>query len=171
MDTYSIIAQGFGILGMIMGFISFQCKKLRNYYIFYGLLSVGFTINFLMLGAYTACLSNIVAISRSIFLAKGGVFTKKPFMWGLIVLGIIIGAFTWDGIYTVMLVVAISATTYTQYTGKENVIKPAQLFCISPLWLIHNICKFSIGGIICEIFNMISVVIYYARTRKLKIAK
>lgn len=171
MDTYMIIAQGFGILGMIMGFTSFQCKKMRNYYIFYGLLSTFFTINFLMLGAYTACLSNFVAISRSIFLAKGGVFKKKVFMWGLIILGIVIGAFTWDGIYTVMLVVAISATTFTQYTGKEDIIKPAQLFCISPLWLIHNIFKFSIGGIICEIFNMTSVIIYYARTRNFKKSK
>lgn len=169
MDLYFIIAQGFGILGMIMGFISFQCKSVRNYYVFYGLLSVGFTINFLMLGAYTACLSNIVAISRSIFLAKGGVLAKKPFMWGLIILGIILGALTWDGIFTVMLVIAITATTITQWTGKENIIKPWQLFCISPLWLIHNIFKFSIGGVICEIFNMLSVIIYYMRTRNLKI--
>jgi hypothetical protein len=41
-----------------------------------------------------------------------------------------------------------------------------QLGVTSPCWLVHNIMVFSIGGIICEVGNMISTVVSIFRFRK-----
>ena len=56
--------------------------------------------------------------------------------------------------------------TFSMWYGSDNAIRWVQLGAISPFWLVNNIwISFSIGGIICEVFCMVSTVIYLLRQR------
>ena len=48
--------------------------------------------------------------------------------------------------------------------GKK--IRYFQVSALSPAWLIHNIFNFTLGGILAEIFNMISAVVSIVRFGK-----
>lgn len=45
-------------------------------------------------------------------------------------------------------------------------IRYFQITLMSPAWVVHNIFNFSLGGILCEAFNMISTIISFVRYRK-----
>jgi hypothetical protein len=47
-----------------------------------------------------------------------------------------------------------------------RVIRRAQLFVISPLWIVNNIFYASIGGVVCELFNIVSVLVSFLRFSK-----
>ena len=45
-------------------------------------------------------------------------------------------------------------------------IRYFQVTLMSPAWIVHNIFNFSLGGILCESFNMISTIISFIRYGK-----
>jgi len=54
--------------------------------------------------------------------------------------------------------------TFSMWYGSDNAIRWVQLGLISPLWLVNNIfISLSIGGIICEVFCMVSASVYLVR--------
>jgi hypothetical protein len=53
--------------------------------------------------------------------------------------------------------------TLAMWSRNGKTIRVLQLFCVSPLWLIHNIFVFSIGGILCEVFNLGSIIVSLIR--------
>ena len=66
----------------------------------------------------------------------------------------------------ILIIVAQWVDSVGMWTNNFRNIRYCQLFAISPTWLIHNILVFSIGGIITEIFTIISTVIALLRFRK-----
>ena len=52
------------------------------------------------------------------------------------------------------------------WLGNGRHIRIFQFWLMSPSWIVHNIFNFSLGGIICECFNMISSVIALVRYKK-----
>ena len=42
----------------------------------------------------------------------------------------------------------------------------AQIAMISPIWIVNNVYYGSIGGVVCELFNMLSVLVSFLRFRK-----
>lgn len=65
-----------------------------------------------------------------------------------------------------MILAAQLAGTVVFWRNNAKHIRIYQLTVGSPFWLIHNIINFSIGGIITEVFNLISTAISMLRFRK-----
>ena len=65
-----------------------------------------------------------------------------------------------------MVLSAMLVSTHVMWKNDGNVIRKAQFFFVSPMWLINNIIVFSLGGIICESLNMLSIIVSYIRFRK-----
>lgn len=163
MDIYEIIAQGIGILGMACNVLSFQAKK--NFWLFmlqcFG--TAFFTVNFFMLGSNAAAYLNILAFVRCLFLL-GAEKTRKPYWLALLlILNIAVVCFSYAGIPSLIILIAQLAQTATHWTDNGKIIRITQLFCCSPLWLAHNIIIFSIGGILCEAFVIVSTIVSIVR--------
>ena len=64
--------------------------------------------------------------------------------------------------------IAQAAGTLSMWTRNGKTIRVAQLAVVSPFWLLYDalIPTPSIGGILCEVFNMISVVVSFIRFKK-----
>ena len=170
MDTIEIIAQTVGIFGMIANFVSFQQKKQKSVVFFQFFSALLFGINYFMLGAYMGALLNAFGVIRAIvflnreklkadhpawlvffILAFGGsypllftVFGKEPSVKNLI-------------IELLPVIAMILATISYRFTRAKD-IRRFGVFS-SPMWLIYNCFCFSIGAILSEILNLISIII------------
>ncbi len=158
-----IIAQIIGILGTCAAFISFQLKENKKFFILQATSGLLFAVNFLLLGAYTGCLLNFINIFRGAVMAGGKKMHKLPWLIAILFLYTAATVFTFDGIFSVVALVAQLVGTLAMWSKNGKTIRFLQLFCVSPMWLIHNIFVFSIGGIICEVFNMGSIIVSLIR--------
>lgn len=172
MEYVKIISQVFGIFGLIFSALSYQERNNKKFFIEQALAGLMFFINFALIGAVSAALFNMTNLVR------GAIFSKKEKkMWNLIAIA---------GLYTICFVfslsfiidnpfqVFLSSLTYLtlemmtvlMWIGNGKHIRYGQFFVSSPSWIIHNIFNFSLGGIMCEVFMMASVVVSFIRFRK-----
>lgn len=164
-----IIAQILGIIAMCLNVAVFVMKKQKTMIIIQFIASVLFATNMLLLGALSGGLMNGAAIVRGIvFMNKRRLGNRKwLFTGGLI------------GIYIVLYILGFAV--FGKSAEVRNIIieflplfamimmtigfaadsaRKTRIFGLinSPPWLVYNIINFNVGGIICEIFCMISVV-------------
>lgn len=172
MDVKDIIAQSFGIIGLIIIVYSFQCKKNKNFFLMQGAGSLMFFVNFIMIGAYAGALFNLTNLVRGLLFSKNG---KK--VWKLVVVECL---YTACYIFSVMLIrgdwfkIFISTLPYVtlvimsvlMWLGNGKHIRYFQFWLMSPSWIVHNIFNFTLGGILCETFNMVSVIVSFIRYGK-----
>ncbi len=172
MKPIEIIAQAFGIVGMVIIIASFQAKKNKLFFVMQGVGSFMFFINFLLIGAYAGALFNLTNLVRGLLFSKN---TKKT--WKLIVTEILYSGcfafsliFIWGDMWQIFLsalpCAALLVMSVIMWNGNGKVIRYAQVSFMSPAWIVHNIFNFTLGGLICESFNMVSSVIALIRYRK-----
>ncbi len=168
-----IIAQILGIFGMLIIIPSFQCKKNSTFFIMQGTGGFMFFLNFMLIGAYGGAFFNLCNLIKGLLFAKD---TKR--LWKLIVVeACYVSCFVFsiflDPTPTQIILVAIPcaallANSVFMWLGNSKHIRYSQITFLSPAWIIHNIFNFSLGGLICETFNMISSLIYLIRMKKEK---
>lgn len=189
-----IIAQIIGIFACAFVTLSYQCKSNRNLYLCQTLGSAMFALNFIllgiaaagdptkMLGSFTSGFMNFISIIRMFILFKGDKYKKKwvyntiqllfiGFTGLSIGISFIIGFESKEKIFLGLLtsafvLVAQLVGTYAMWKNDGTIIRKLTLFCVSPLWLANNIIVFSLGAIICEALNMISIIVSFIRYRK-----
>ena len=161
-----ILAQIIGILGTCAAFISFQLKENKKFFILQATSGLMFSLNFLLLGAPTGCVLNLINIYRGAVMAGGKRLHKLPFLISIQAIYIIATVFTYTNIFSVIALTAQLIGTFAMWSGSGKTIRILQLFCVSPLWLVHNIFVFSIGGIVCEVFNIGSIIVSLIRFGK-----
>ena len=168
----NVIAQLLGIFGMLAAMLSYQCKKNKNYFIWQGLSGAFFSAQFILIGAWAGLIFNAYNIVRAVVYQS-----KKAKSVGCIIcLEILVVAaaalsvlafkeawwlvlFTW---------IAQATGTFAMWTRDGKKIRISQLAVVSPFWLLYDLLipVPSIGGILCEVFNMASVVISFIRFKK-----
>ena len=161
-----VLGQLVSILAMMGIILSFQCKSNRKLIIVMGLGAFLFALSYFLLGQPSAALFNIIAFICSVACLKEKL--KNKFVFGFIFLLYALAAcYTFEGWWSIVLMLAEVAASYSIMFGTGTFIRNARLFFISPVWLINNtlVC-FTIGGTICEIITMASVVISFVRFRK-----
>lgn len=166
------IAQGFGLIGLGIVVYSFQCKANKNFFLMQGLGSLMFFVNFLLIGAYAGAFFNLTNLFRGLLYSKDA---KK--IWKLVLIELLYTlsfAFSvylvwgdWFGVFIAALpYVTLLIMSVLMYNGNGKHIRYFQFTLMSPSWIVHNIFNFSLGGIICESFNMISVIVSLVRYGK-----
>ena len=158
-----IISQGFGILGASLNIISYQAKSTKMLIFCQFLGSSFFLFNYLMLGAYTGCFMNGMAVLRALIFLGGAKTRKIPVLILLNVLLIGGTYFTWEGFLSLFPLIAMIAITFAMYFGSGKLIRMTQLFAASPLWLVYNACCGTIGGTVCEVFMIVSTAVSFIR--------
>ncbi|MBE6733393.1 MAG: YgjV family protein [Ruminococcaceae bacterium] len=165
-----LIAQGFGIFGMLMNVLSYQCKTQRKVIFMQLFGSMFFAINFYMLGAYMGALLNAIGVVRAVIYSNKNFFKaeKRFWLYGFTVLYIIsyfsvFAVFKKEVTVLNLLVellplIAMIAATISFSKKDASVVRKYGLIS-SPCWLIYNCVNFAIGAIFCEIFILTSIII------------
>ncbi len=167
-----ILGQGISVVAMALIILSFQCKKQSMFYVMQMSGNVVFAISFLLLGNVAASLLNLMGLFRGMIMLLP---KEKRKIWHLVLINaLFVGAAVFagtvggDGFYCLVPFAAQTVGTFSMWFGNDRSIRWVQLCVISPLWVINNtpLISFSLGGICCEAFSMISTVIYLLRTKK-----
>ena len=143
MLTKEFIGQLFGIVGLLMFVLSFQCKE-----------------------------------NKKLILVRGPLYMKKDNkIWKPVVVEIL---FTIAYVYSLSLVkdsllqivlttlpyLSLLVMSVLMWKDDGKKIRIFQTVALSPSWLIHNIFNFTLGGILAEIFNIISAVVSLIRFKE-----
>ncbi len=114
---------------------------------------------------------NVVAIFRGLIFAARDRF-KSP-VWHVLLQVLFTGSCVASFLFfgerwwiALLLAVALCGGTLVMWGRDGKKIRLAQFFMISPLWIVNNAYYGSIGGIVCEVFNMSSVLVSFIRFRR-----
>lgn len=169
MSTYSIIAQALGIIAMALIILSFQAKKQKVLILTHFFGCAFFVANFIMLGAITGAFLNIIGVVRAVIYSNKDKF-KNMKVCNIIFCTLYIVAYaltftifgkevnSYNLIVEILPVVGALSTTIAFSMPSAAAVRKAA-WINSPAWLIYNSLNFSIGGILCEVFSIISVII------------
>lgn len=155
-----IIIQALGGLGVIASIIAFQTKKHNQILWFKTLNEFLFAIQYVLLGAYTGMAMNLVGCVRNIIFTKQVEKNKKTTLSAIIlcVMFTVFGIATWQGFKSLLIVLAKVLSTVA-YSNKNTTFVRAVILFTSICWLIYNAYVFSIAGVLCEAFTIISVMV------------
>lgn len=175
METFAQILSILSCAGIIF---SFQLKNNRHLFLVQTFAALGFGISYLLLGALDGFLINAVAFTNTTVLLYKKL-RKKPILIAICAAFPIISivtALTYNGVWDTTKIlevafsflIAIAQIFYTITTWGDNgrKIRTVRVFLVTPAWLGYNIVVSSIGGIICEAFNVISIIISFIRYGK-----
>ena len=170
MDTYDIIAQTIGIIAMALNILSFQQKVQRNIIIMQFFGASLFAVNMFMIGATVGGFLNLLGAFRAIVFANKQKFRADKIIWvhffNVMYLVSYILTFAVFGkertlinfIIEFLPIIGMVASGIGFYLSEAKTVRKLGLVS-SPSWLVYNICNMAVGGIICEILAMFSIVI------------
>lgn len=167
-------AQAVGIVAMFFFIFSYQQKNAKSIITWQMIGTLLFTINFFLLGEYLGAILNFIGFVRAVlFLQKKKLHTDS--------IGWLIGfTLAYLGAYALTFTVFGTEPTlpnfllqccpvlgmFFQHLGLRNEdTKKIRAFCLvgSVAWLIFNCVVFALGALLCEAFNIISILIAFAR--------
>lgn len=162
-----IVGQGFGILAIILGFLSYQVHTQRQILLMQSAVALVFCIHYGLIGAYSALAMNGVNIVRNIaydYRTRKGIKTRLiPILF--VAIQALMCAITWDGWFSIFVLLGIGINTYCMsFADPQNVRK--SILVTSPLVLTYDIFVRSVGGGIYESIALISAAIGILRFRK-----
>ena len=161
-----LLGQSIGIIAMVAIILSFQCKSNRSLVVVMGIGALLFAVSYLLLGQPSAAMFNIISVICTIACLKDNL--KNIFIFGFVALLYLVATcFTYDGWWSLVLMVAQMAGSYSIMFRSGVFIRNMRFFFVSPVWLVNNtVMCFTIGGIACEVITMMSVIVSFIRYRK-----
>ncbi len=165
-----IFAQVIGIIAMIIGSLSLQSKTQKGIARLQACSTCLFTIHFALIGAFMGAILNFLGMLRAL------VFSKRDKKWAMhpiwVVIFILLFSLSYFLPFTlfnkpltlfniIIEAIVVIAMIVSTFGLKQQEAKKVRIYTLigCPLWLIYNICNFSIGGILAECFNITSIII------------
>ena len=179
METLEIIGQVFGIIGMLFMISSYQVKGQRGLIFVQLFGALFFFLNFLLLGiasgmVLAGMILNFIGILRCIVFSNKEKFHAKNIWW---LIGFVTSYFiAYALIFTVLgtepsvenlliellPVIGMTSSNISYYKDDARSVRLLG-FIASPSWLIYDIFRPSIGGILTEVFSLVSITIALIR--------
>ena len=160
MNFITLLGQIFGIIAVILGFVSYQMNTQKKILIAQTATALTFCIHYLLIGATSGLVMNILAIFRNLayYNRDKKIFSgKKCPIFFAVVMGIA-GLLSWQDYYSIFVVVGLVINTLCFSLPNPQSIRKS-ILVTSPLVLIYDIFVLSIGGAIYESVAIISSVI------------
>ncbi len=166
-----IFAQIVGIVAAALNISSFQCKTKNRIILIQLFGGAFFTVNFMLLGATTGAIMNVLAMVRALlFLYKDKLKLNDKILVGSLIAAFVVSyilAFTALGveptaknfILEALPIIGMSAATVSFNMKNAAAVRLIGITLSSPSWLIYNIFVGSIGAILCEAFSIASIAI------------
>ena len=160
-----------GYVGTACALLSYQCKKNQSYFLLQMGCAIAFAVQFFLLNTWVGMMLNVFGILRGVMLALGDkckhpvhlILTEVCFLCACLSAPLFFGEKWW---MAGIMLIAQGVGTLAMWTRNGKTIRLAQISVVSPIWIVHNVYYFSIGGILCECFNIASVIVSFIRFKK-----
>ena len=163
-----IVAQIIGLIAFVVSLIAYHKKDKKtilNNMVTSNILNL---IHYLLLGAFSGCITKLLAIFRDYFIIlkeKNKKLSNSIYLIVFIILYIIATIFTYNGILSILPLVAAIIYIIFIWNGNEVIIKKTAFFCYF-LWLIYNIFVLSVAGIVSNVISILSTLIAILNAKK-----
>ena len=162
-----ILGQTLGIIATLITALSYQANTKRKLLFIQSVATLCTCISYLLLGATSGFALNIVCLIRNVcfYFQKEG---KTPIYIStsiFVVMMGILGAMSWQGPISLLIIVALAANTFFLSLGKPQMLRYS-ILVTSLMVLIYNIYALAIGGILNESIAILSAFIGIIRFRK-----
>ena len=166
-----MIAQGLGLIAVIITFISFQASSQKRILMLQVISSTIFAIGYFILGKFTGAVINLIAVVRNIlFYNKENKYIAK-LGWGvpiiLAVAMVIAGIFAWTDWYSILFIVELAVNTIC-FAVPDAQFMRKNILVTSPLVLVYNIFARSVPGVFNETIALVLSIIGIIRHAKNK---
>lgn len=174
MSGVEIAGQLIGIAAMLFLIFSFQFKRNRSHFLMQAAGSLLFCLHYALLGGFGGLAMESLNLTRAVILLGGEKTHRRPVLIlqlaaavGLTALIIALsepGPARWLGLFPC---IAQTSNLLGSWEGRPQKIRLVQLCAVSPAWMLYNclLTPPSVGGILCESFNILSVLVYFFRVR------
>ena len=165
-----ILGQIISVIGMVLTILSFQMKTRKQILVMQTVGSSFFLLSYLMLGSWTGvCLNGVFLVRNIVFYFGKDKAWARSKLWlpVLLVAAVAAGAVGYHSWLDILPIIGSIFGTFALYMTDENMLRLLKLGD-SPCWLIYNCTVPSTGGIICEVFNIISIIVGLIRYKKPK---
>ena len=133
----SYLTQTVGFAALLLNLLAYQCKNGRRLILMQLGSNITYVIHFLMLGAYTGCLS------ISVMMLSNGLLSLQRFSWA--------PWSSWRGWRPILCVLFVAAAAVT-WQGPLSL-----LAVVSPCWLFYDACVGSWSGVVDETLGILSL--------------
>ena len=167
---YDLIAQAIGLVAMAFIVLSFQQKTPRRAIVFQMLGCILFSVNFGMLGALVGMCLDIIGTFRALVYSNREKFHADHPGWLVFFILLYLISYVLNftlfgveftlgrGALELLPVIGMTATTISFRLQNTKLIRLFG-FISSPCWLTYNLVNMAVGGVICEVFSLCSIVI------------
>lgn len=138
---YFFIAQGVGVIALIIGIIMFQLNKRRDILWLQTIYNLLYGVQYLLLGSLNSFFMCIIGAARGIVFSFDSKFSKKVNVYILIsfiILATVVSLFNWNGILSLLGCIGTIVSTVAIWQKNEKRIRI--LYLISAIvWLLHDV--------------------------------
>ncbi len=167
MEWTTLLGQIFGLIAVLLGFLSFQMKEQKPLLIVQTATSLAFVIHYLFIGAYSGMLVNVLGIFRNLayYHRDKPLFSGKKCPIFFAVLIGLSGLLSWQGYYSLFVILGVGINTLClAFTDTQKT--RASILVSSPLVLVYDLFVGSIGGVVYESVVIVSSIIGIVRYKK-----
>jgi len=167
-DSAFILAQIIGFFGTVCIFTSYQAKTTKKICLIQALAGVFFFLQFMVLGAYTGAVLNLLSLVRSLVYGSGKKWVQHPLCPIIFaLLNAAVTAIFWQGWADLLPCCAIIIACFSLVLKNAQAARALSLPA-SPLWLAYDIYTGAYINIVNEVLVIISILSALIRYRKKK---
>lgn len=179
-EIMTVVSQAIGIVAMAVGVLSFQFRTQRGILAMQLLGSTLFALHFYLIGALSGALLNAIGIVRAlIFLQRNRRAWAASPVWIYVFSALFLAEYALmflvfgtpptlkNFLLELLPVGGMIATTFSFRCRHARQVRLISSIS-SPLWLMYNAFHGSLGGVLVEIFNLISILLGFLRMDRRK---
>jgi len=154
----NLAAQLVGLVATVLGICSLHFKTPHGLILCQTAGNLAFTVHYLMLGAYSASVGQILTILNAfvILWAKATGSQRKGWKWGFTILSLIACLASWKDNFSIFPCIGTVVIVLANWTFDSQIIRFNKLCITCPGWVIYDIHVGSWSGILCECIAMVS---------------
>lgn len=164
------VIQAIGVLGAIIAFIAYQQKEHKKIVLCRALCDACFTVHWLLQSAWVGMAMGIVCVVKDVTLAfaveKNRYIKTCTILLCILYLamGIVSMLFSEDSIVIGILLIAANINGTIAYSIRNEMVMRIVDLPTEVVWLVYNARAVSFGGILCQSFMLVSIMIYFGRS-------
>lgn len=164
-----IVGQMLGWLAALLTFLSYQCKEKKTLLALQIMACLSICISYCFLGARSGMLLNIICILRNYIIYKKDTKLFSHACWPYLLAALmgIVGALSWQGPMSLLIVAALIANTLCLYFPRVQDLRKS-IIVTSSMILIYDAYYTVWGGVANEAIAVVSSIIGLFRYRKTK---
>lgn len=163
-----VLSQIIGFIAFLFSIVAYHLDKKEKILNKMRISSIINFFHYLLLGAYSGCITKILAILRDTIIIKkekNKTLNSYYILFLLVILYVIASIITYTNIYSILPLLAAIIYLLFIWNGDKKRVKKIAFFTYF-MWLIYNICVLSISGIISNIVSIISTLIAVINIKK-----